>query len=580
MPNLKNFLGNLIKDIFSTFEFTGETVWKLGKTVVLKIALLIASVCKKVFGTVFSWLKKKLKQPFYDVSCYVLTPIAHAWGALAHSHIKFKKASKIGFWHGVKSFFEGVGKVFKGFFLVGKYAFNYIAPAVCILFLISLIKYSSTLQYAVSVEYNGNELGVISDAATFNQAQSLAQDQVTLTGKEDEFIVRPTFTIQMIDQSDDTVDADTLSELILGAGEVDIVYAYGFYINGDLLGVYDENEMTRIRTALEDHLAKYYTTRAHNVSFVDDVVISQGRFVESNLTSADWAIELINSKMTVEAYYVIQKGDSVSLIADKLDITRDELLKHNDFLNDGTHTGDLVTYYYTEPYLSVKTTHYETYDQDIERQIVYTYNDSYEAGCEKIIQQGSAGFENVTALVTQINGVETDRTIVSRTVLEEMVPRIFETGTQPNDFFEEEDTTVVDLLGTFCWPVDGGYVSSTYGWRDWDHSRHKGLDIAAKRGTEIYAAASGVVTFSGTKGTYGKLVIIDHGNGYETYYSHQSKLACEKGDYVEKGDLIGYIGMTGSASGNHLHFELRIDNDRIDPYLGLTGYGDHEVRNW
>ncbi len=577
---MKNHLKNFLNDLLSTFEFTGETVWKLGKSIVIKVITLLTSVFKKIFGTIFSWLKKKLKQPLYDIYCYILTPIAHAWGALAHSHINFKKASKISFWHGFKSFFAGVGKIFKGFFLVGKYAFNYIAPAVCILFLISLIKYASTLQYAVSVEYNGNELGVISDAATFNQAQSLAQDQVTLTGNNDEFLVRPTFTIQMIDTTDDTVDADTLSELILNAGEVEIVYAYGFYINGELLGVYDEAEMTRIRTALEDHLAKYYTSRASNIDFVDDVVISQGRFVESNLTNADWAVELINSEMTVEAYYVIQKGDSVSLIADKLDITRDELLKYNEFLKEGTHTGDLVTYYYTEPYLSVKTTRYETYDQNIERQTVYTYDDSYKAGCEKLVQSGSAGYENVTALVTEINGVESERVIVSRTVLEEMVPRIFETGTKPNPFFEEEDTTVVDLLGTFCWPVDGGYVSSTYGWRDWDHSRHKGLDIAAKRGTPIFAAADGIVTHSGTKSTYGKLVIIDHGNGYETYYAHQSKLAVEEGDYVEKGDLIGYIGMTGSASGNHLHFELRLDNDRIDPYLGLTGYGDHEVRNW
>lgn len=576
---MKDWLDLMIKKLLIAMEFTGSTVFNLSKTVLKAVFGTLAAVLSKVFGSIFGWIKKKLKQPILDFYCYLITPLAHAWGEMAHHHIHFKKATKAGFGHGVRSFFIGIGKVFKGLGVVARFSFNYIAPAVCVLFLFSLIKYASTLQYAVSVEYNGNDLGVISDAATYNQAQSLAQDQVTLTGEEEDFLVRPTFSIQMIDTTDDTVDADSLAELILTSGEVEIVYAYGFYINGELLGVYDETQMNRIREALENHLAQYYNARASSVDFVDDVVISQGRFVESNLTDANWAVALIESDMTVEAYYVIQKGDSVSLIASKLGITKDELLKNNPFLEEGTHTGDLVKYFYTEPYLSVVTTHYETYDQDIERQIVYTYSNKYESGCETLIQSGSAGFENVTALVTEINGVESSRTIISRTVLEEMVPRIFETGTKPNEYLEE-NPEVVDLLGTMCWPVDGGYVSSFYGWRSWDHSSHKGLDIAAKRGTEIYAAASGTVVHAGTYSSYGKLVIIDHGYGYETYYGHQSKIAVEKGDYVEKGDLIGYIGMTGTASGNHVHFELRLDNDRIDPLLGLGGTGDHEVRDW
>lgn len=576
---MKNQLAKLLKGLLDFADYTGRAVANLIKSVFSAVFRFLASFLSKIFKAVFGWMKKKLKQPLYDIYCYLLTPIAHAWGVLAHHHIHFKKATKQGFIHGVKSFFVGIGKVLKGVGIIGKFAFNYVAPAICILFLISIIKYASTLQYAVSVEYNGNELGIISDAATYNQAQSLAQDQITFTDDDEMFLARPTFSIQMIDTSDDTVDADSLAELILNAGDVEVVYAYGFYINGELLGVYDEEQMGRIRDALENHLAKYYTSRASTVDFVDDVVISQGRFIESNLTNADWAIALIDSEMMVEAYYVIQRGDSVSLIASKLGISQDELLKNNPFLEDGTHTGDLVKYYYTEPYLSVMTTHYETYDQDIERQIVYTYNNKIEVGCETLVQSGSAGFENVTALVTEINGIESSRAIISRTVLEEMVPRIFRTGTKPNEYLEE-NPEVVDDLGTMCWPVDGGYVSSLYGWRDWDHSRHKGLDIAAKRGTEIYAAASGKVVHAGTYSTYGKLVIIDHGDGYETYYSHQSKIAVEKGDYVEKGDLIGYVGMTGSASGNHLHFELRIDDERVDPMLGLGGAGEHEVRDW
>ena len=228
--------------------------------------------------------------------------------------------------------------------------------------------------------------------------------------------------------------------------------------------------------------------------------------------------------------------------------------------------------------MSVVTTHYESYDRVIEVVDQFIYDDDIEQYCEELKQKGSAGYENVTALVTETDGVETSRQIVSSYNIEEMVPNIYIVGTAENESLEG-DTHVIDRLGTFVWPVggDGGYVSSLYGYRSWDNSNHRAIDIAADRGTDIYAAADGVVTFAGTYSSYGKLVIIDHGGGYETYYAHQSSIDVEKGDVVQKGDVIGHVGMTGSASGNHLHFELRYNNDRIDPMLCLGGVGDHTV---
>lgn len=573
---IDRFFEILLK-IFCFFENVGTLVYGVASKIIKSVFGYIFNAIATIFGSLFRWLKKQFRQPLYDAYCYLLTPIAHAWGDLAHANLKFKKAKKLGFRQGIKSFGHFLIRFFVNLFKLFKYSFDYVAPAVCIVFLISLIKYAGTLQYAVSVKYNGTDLGVITDSATYNQAQSLAQDKVTFTDEDDSIIVAPTFSIQRLGENDQTVDADDLSELILSAGDEKIVNAYGFYINDSLLGVYDEAEMLRIKTALENHLLKFYDPKAVSIDFVDDVIISEGRFLESNLVPADWAIELINREVEVEAYYVIERGDSVGLIATKLGLTRDQLIEYNPFLEDGAHTGDLVTYYYNEPYLAVATTHYETYDQVIERQTVYQYTDKAEQYNEVLIQSGSSGFENVTALVTEVNGVESDRVIVSRTILEEMVPRIFEAGTKENTWLEEDELWVIEDLGTLCWPVDGGYVSSLYGYRRWDHSNHKGLDIAAKRGTELYAVADGVVTYAATRGTFGKLVIIDHGDGYQTYYAHQYKIACEKGDKVEKGDLIGYVGMTGSASGNHLHIELRYKNERIDPMLGLAGPGIHDI---
>lgn len=94
---------------------------------------------------------------------------------------------------------------------------------------------------------------------------------------------------------------------------------------------------------------------------------------------------------------------------------------------------------------------------------------------------------------------------------------------------------------------------------------HKGLDIAAPKGTKIAAAASGTVTCSSDQGSLGNLVIISHGNGVETYYGHCSKLYAKVGQYVEQGEIIAAVGSTGNSTGPHLHLEIRVNGVSYNP---------------
>ena len=94
---------------------------------------------------------------------------------------------------------------------------------------------------------------------------------------------------------------------------------------------------------------------------------------------------------------------------------------------------------------------------------------------------------------------------------------------------------------------------------------HTGLDIAASTGTPIKAAAAGTVTFSGTKRAYGKMIVISHGNGIETYYGHCSKLYVEVGDKVSQGETIAAVGSTGNSTGPHLHLEIRVNGVAYNP---------------
>lgn len=114
-------------------------------------------------------------------------------------------------------------------------------------------------------------------------------------------------------------------------------------------------------------------------------------------------------------------------------------------------------------------------------------------------------------------------------------------------------------------PVSG-IITSRFGSRESIRSyAHTGLDIAAPYGTPIKAAAKGNVKWSGYKGSYGNLVIIDCGNGVEMYYGHCSKLYATVGEEVEPGDVIGAVGSTGNSTGNHLHFEIRVNGTQVNP---------------
>ena len=123
------------------------------------------------------------------------------------------------------------------------------------------------------------------------------------------------------------------------------------------------------------------------------------------------------------------------------------------------------------------------------------------------------------------------------------------------------------------WPTDGGVISSYYGGRtgpinggfDW----HPGLDIAADIGTPVYAAAMGTVEMAGWNGGYGQYVKIRHGNGYESAYGHMSGIAVTTGQQVRKGEIIGFVGSTGYSTGPHLHFEVFVDGENIDPLYML-----------
>lgn len=161
--------------------------------------------------------------------------------------------------------------------------------------------------------------------------------------------------------------------------------------------------------------------------------------------------------------------------------------------------------------------------------------------------------------VTYIDGNEVERVLKdTETVKDDNM------DSEDSGLFTESipDYLIVKPEPKFIWPVDGGNVSDPY----ISDRNHKGLDIAAPGGTDIYASDSGIVAEAGwNDGGYGYYVMIDHENGYVTLYGHASEVFVSAGDYVSAGDVIAAVGSTGDSTGNHCHFEIRTVDEFCNP---------------
>ena len=189
--------------------------------------------------------------------------------------------------------------------------------------------------------------------------------------------------------------------------------------------------------------------------------------------------------------------------------------------------------------------------------------------------------EYVDSLEEEYEKIDTDLSITTLYVEEEVSDEaIQEAKAKITEKLDEElrkkeeeeaeqkriESQTVNGIYLACLPVTGGTITSRYGVNESvrDHT-HKGIDIGAPYGTPIKATASGTVKYAGSYGGYGNFIVIDHGNGIETCYGHCSKISVRVGQEVEASDVIGNVGSTGNSTGNHCHFEVRVNGTQVNP---------------
>ncbi len=401
--------------------------------------------------------------------------------------------------------------------------------------------------------YAGNEqIGTVEKEETFQQAL----DDVHSTLEEsfgDDFALEeePYVKRGLMNVKDETENLS--EEMIASAGEI----SEGIVIKVDGVKaavVSDEKTANQVLdTLLEQKKQEYGNDTAE---FADDITLEQQYVQTVAIQDKKSAGETLNGESENATIHTVQSGDTLSAIADYYGVSMDQIYEMNGDL-EGTmlSVGQELTISQSKNWLSVRTEEPVSFEEEIpyETKIEPTdelYLDQVEVSCE-----GETGERKVEGLLIKIDGEETETKILKEEIIKEPVARVERHGTKerPRDV----------ATGSFIRPT-GGYLSSGFGAR-WG-TVHQGLDFANTLGNPIYASDGGKVSYSTfNTGGYGYLVIIDHENGYQTYYAHCSKLLVNVGDRVAQGDLIAQIGSTGNSTGPHCHFEIRLNGVPQNP---------------
>lgn len=448
-------------------------------------------------------------------------------------------------------------------------AFNYAMPVLALVVAVNMISALIHTDYAFAVTYNGVELGLVEDETVYSDAAKDMQSRIIIPDDGEAVPVAAELSLRAVGNKDEVVSSAELTNRMMQNAGQDIVEAEGVYVDGSFIGAVEE--VGRVQNYLNDTLNKYLMETGYNsASFTKDITVEKGFYVADNLISYEQVQELLESETASAQYYHVQPGDTPIGIAAELGVNYQDLIAWNPGIDTFLIADSEILVGVSEPYLSIEAKTVDTYTRKLNYKSVEEKTDRMYVGEKKVKREGKKGEQIVTAEVTLLNGIETDRKVLSKETVEEAVDEIVLVGTKKPDPVTVPSgvhTGGSNNTGiTLSWPTSGGYISSAYGSR-WG-SFHRAIDIAKRGGCygdRIFAAADGKVTYVGYSGTYGKLIKISHGNGLETWYAHCSGYNVSTGDRVSRGDTIGYIGNTGRSTGPHLHFQVMLHGRYVNP---------------
>lgn len=358
------------------------------------------------------------------------------------------------------------------------------------------------------------------------------------------------FTIKSDNEEVDDIVVYTLDTEIFSKAIEDLIT---IFVDEEVYEKYKNDEQSEIAstgTLIEKiYIEEDITYKAVNVS-VDEKI-----YTNSN----DLSAYLLYGDTYAEKTVKVKQGDSIESLAFENQISVQEFLIFNEQYTsrDNLLVPDTDVIISTvDPKIQVVVEYYEVVDKNTDFAVQEQYDENLSQGSVIVTQEGKNGLERVSQNVKSVNGTIAYVDPVGKEVIQSSVPKIISIGTKY--------IPTVGSTASWGWPTDSGYtLSSYYGYRVQvfgEGNFHSGLDIAGTGyGSNVYASNNGVIETIKYSYDLGYHIIINHNNGFYSVYGHMSGFApnLSLGSTVSRGQVIGYIGSSGWATGPHLHFEVR-----------------------
>ncbi len=430
---------------------------------------------------------------------------------------------------------------------------NRIFPAViCILLAaaaVLMIASVCSVRVGLRLFIDGVDIGVVESASAVRSVeQRVRADLPALAYGSDTAVCRITYGYAEGAEVRNVLTDDEIYKAIYIASLKEYTAAYGIYANGAFVAANTDpsviaDAVTAVRIAAQG-------AEGSEVELTGTLEVRSLYYPVSVLRAGTEITQLL-LEGSGELYRTVDAGRS-SIIAVDVEANEDEPKSFGpgggQIVSSETEEDGAIT-------VSVKVTETVPYTTE------YRRNEDLFIGSYEKSQDGADGKKEVIYRIRYENGIPVSREIVSEEIVLAPLPKIIDEGTK---------TRSSAAAGSgYEWPIKRSYtLTDTFGGRTvfGKYSYHYAIDIAVPGGTPIYAANGGVVTKAERSSSYGYYCMIKHDNGQETLYAHmRSEPFVSVGERVYQGQQIGEVGMTGYATGYHLHFEIRIDGEKVDP---------------
>ena len=437
-------------------------------------------------------------------------------------------------------------------------------PAVCCAFLWSVVRFGHSQSYGVAVTFNGQELGIVAQESDYTQAEQTVRRRLSYTEEQVQMDFRRSFRVETLETDTELLSPGLLADKMLESADISICRGFGVYVNNEFYGAVEDYHP--IESALRQQLSTVSNSMdgmLDEIDYADTVTYEPGSYLASSLTDAGSIIEKFTQITHSTRIYTAGGFETPETAAMRFSTTKEKILELNPGLGEIIPQGTPVTVPVSARFLPIifKRTFNTVSLIDYDTAEIET--NTLPVGKQKLIRAGEKGERRNTVQATYSDGSEITRTLLWSQIIAEPVEEQIGVGTYTAK--PASDSTVLTGSGRFSWPLDGGRISDHFG----GQRKHRGIDLAAPLGTNIFAADDGVVRVASVGSSYGDYLIVDHQDGTETLYAHCSLLLATAGQEVKRGQIIAHVGSTGHSTGPHLHFEVRVNGLNFDPAMFL-----------